>query len=69
MQKSFRDLGVSLDERLDKGQYVVKLRPDQVAAVENLGFTELKPFDETETELASAETPPADVPIPAASRC
>ena len=62
VQKSFRDLGVSLDERLDKGQYVVKLRPDQVAAVENLGFTELKPFDETETELASAETPPADVP-------
>ena len=62
VQKSFRDLGVSLDERLDKGQYVVKLRPDQVAAVENLGFTELKPFDETETELASAETPPPDVP-------
>jgi serine protease AprX len=62
VQKSFRDLGVSLDERLDKGQYVVKLRPDQVAAVENMGFTELKPFDETETELASAEMPPADVP-------
>lgn len=62
VQKSFRDLGVSLDERLDKGQYVVKLRPDQVAAVENLGFTELRPFDETETELASAATPPADVP-------
>src|SRR3990170_1537197 len=38
VQKSFRDLGVTLDERLDKGQYVVKLRPDQVAPVENLGF-------------------------------
>lgn len=62
VQKSFRDLGVSLDERLDKGQYMVKLRPDQVALVENLGFTELKPFDETETELASAATPPAEVP-------
>ena len=30
--------------------------------VEDLGFTELRPFDETETELASAETPPAEVP-------
>jgi subtilisin family serine protease len=62
MQKSFRDLGVSLDERLDKGQYMVKLRPDQVAPVENLGFTELRPFDEMETELASAATPPAAIP-------
>ena len=62
VHKSLRDLGVSLDERLDKNQYVVKLRPEQVAQVQGLGFTELKPFDETETELASAATPPAEVP-------
>jgi serine protease AprX len=62
MKKNLSDLGVTLSERLDKQSYVVKLRPDQVAPMENLGYATLTEYDETETELAGTEAPPDDAP-------
>jgi serine protease AprX len=60
MQKNFRDLGVSFDERLNTGTYVAKMKPEQVAQVQALGYATVTPFDDTETEVASATLPPPD---------